>query len=411
MCKRFFHRNPIKTLKLKFKLLIIFLFLSLMSFFSIGYIQAKDLNDVVLGMSTALTGPSKDLGINMQTGVDTYIKFVNSKGGIQGRKIRLITYDDGYEPSKSAPNMLKLIKNDKVFAVIGNVGTPTAIPSIKISNIYQTPFFAPFTGAEILGKTPPDRWIFNYRASYAEETAKMIEILINAGIKPKEISFFIQDDSYGIAGLKGGLIALSKYGIRLNEVTIGRYKRNTADIDKGLNTILHAPIKPKAVIMVGTYNPCAKFIIQAKDKGLDAIFLNVSFVGSKMLSQKLAKKGAKYTKKVVLTQVVPYYNSNLPIIREYKNNLARYSPQSEPNFISLEGYIAAKLFVHICNTAGKNLTKKSFVDTSEKLKNYDLGFNYPLDFSKIEHQASHKVWITMLDTSGKSINYDERLLK
>jgi len=393
----------------KFKIIIIYILIMLFVA-SLGIpVQANKDDNIIVGMSTALTGPSEFLGTNMLVGVDTYFKYINAEGGVHGRKIKLIAYDDGYEPSKSALNMLKLIKEDNVLATIGNVGTPTAIPSIKISNIYKTPFFAPFTGADILRKNPPDKWIFNYRASYAEETAEMVSLLINLGIKPKEIAFFIQDDSFGVSGLKGGLYALKKYGLRLKDITIGRYKRNTMDIEAGLENILKASSKPKAVIMVGTYDPCAKFIIQAKDRGLDALFLNVSFVGSKKLGEKLAAKNPKYLENVIVTQVVPPYNSKLPVVKEYREHLKQYYPGVEPSFVSLEGYIAAKLFVHICFNAGKNLSKESFAYTAEKLKNYDPGFNYNLNFSKTNHQASDKVWVTLFDSKGKEISYDKEI--
>lgn len=366
---------------------------------------------VKLGMSTALTGPSSFLGTNMKAGVESYIKMVNDSGGINGKKFQLIAYDDGYEPARTAPNMLKLIKQDKIFATIGNVGTPTSVPSIKISNQFGTPFFGPFTGAGILRKNPPDKWIFNYRASYAEETAKMVDILTSAGINPNEIAFFIQDDAFGMAGLKGGTKALAKHGVKLSNITVGKYKRNTVAVDGAVNILLNAPVKPKAIIMVGVYSPCSEFVIKAKDKGLDAIFLGVSFIGSKAMGEKLASKGPSYTKKVLITQVVPHYDSNLPVVSEYKANLKKYFPTMKPNFVSLEGYVAAKLFFEVVKNSGTNLTKEGFVSSAESLRGYDPGLNYGLGFSKTSHQASNKLWPTMFNTSGKEIDYDPSLLK
>lgn len=383
----------------------------MLMFFAANQNSAKASDDELkLGMSTAMTGASNFLGNNMYAGANAYLQSVNEKGGVNGKKINLVVYDDGYEPSRTAPNMIKLINKDNVFGVIGNVGTPTAKPSIKICNKFRVPFFGPFTGAGILRKSPPDKWIFNYRASYAEEAKKMVEIILENGIKPNEIAFFIQDDAFGIAGLKGALQSLSKYNITLSDLNVGRYKRNTADVDAGLNTVMSAPVKPKAVILVGTYTPCSKFIIKAKEQGLDAMYLNVSFVGSKALGEALAKKGPGFTKNVVVTQVVPHYDLNLPLIKEYKADLARYSPGFSPNFVSLEGYIVAKLFVEICNRAGADLTKQSFVKFAESLNNYDPGFNKKLGYSAADHQASHTVWATLFNTSGKEVNYQKKLL-
>ncbi len=369
--------------------------------------QAAD-GELKLGMSTARTGASKFLGNNMHAGVKSYFDHLNATGGIKGKKVNLLVKDDGYEPSRTAPNMLNFINKENVFAVIGNVGTPTAKPSIKICNKFKVPFFGPFTGAGILRKSPPDKWIFNYRASYAEEAQKMVSIILENGIDPSEIAFFIQDDAFGLAGLKGGLQSLSKYSITLADLNVGRYKRNTADVDAGLKAIMSNPVRPKAVILVGTYTPCSKFIIKAKEQGLDAIFLNVSFVGSKALGEALAAKGPSFTKKVIVTQVVPHYDSDLPLTKEYKANLAKYAPGYSPNFVSLEGYVAAKLFTEVAKHS--DLTKESFVKAAESLKNYDPGFDNTLGFSATNHQASHNVWATLFDAKGKEVNYKKELL-
>ncbi len=371
--------------------------------------KASD-GELKLGMSTAMTGASNFLGNNMHAGVSAYLKYVNDNGGVKGKKLSLLLKDDGYEPSRTAPNMMKFVNQDNVFAVIGNVGTPTAKPSIKICNKYKIPFFGPFTGAGILRKSPPDKWIFNYRASYAEEVQRMIKIILENGIKPYEIGFFIQDDAFGLAGLKGALQVLSEHDITLSNMTVGRYKRNTADIDTALNTIMSSAKRPKAIILVGTYTPCSKFIIKAKEQGLDALFLNVSFVGSKALGKSLAEKGPSFTKKVVVTQVVPHYDQDLPLIKEYKRNLAKYSPGFEPNFVSLEGYIVAKLFAEVANRTTGSLTRESFVKSAESLSGYDPGFNNTLGYSLNDHQASHNVWATLFDTKGKEINYKKGVI-
>ena len=221
---------------------------------------------VKVGMSAAFSGPTAALGNGVKSGVEAYFKEINAKGGINGNTLELVGYDDGYEPAKASPNMEKLIDQDNVIAVIGNVGTPTAVVTVPIANEKKTLLFGAFTGAGLLRKSPPDRYIINYRASYADETSAMIQGLMSSGIKPEEIAFFTQNDGYGDAGYNGAVKALKDAGFAdADSLAHGRYTRNTTNVESGLATILDAEVEPKAVIMVGAYAPCAKFIQLAKE--------------------------------------------------------------------------------------------------------------------------------------------------
>ena len=343
--------------------------------------------EIKIGMSTALSGPAQALGNNMKTGVEAYFNKVNKTGGINGNTLKLIAYDDGYEPAKCAPNMRKLTDKDQVLAVIGNVGTPTAIVSVPIANEKKTLLFGAMTGAGVLRKTPPDRYVINYRASYAEETAAMVAGFMEAGIKPSEIAFFTQNDGYGDAGYNGGIAALKKQGYAdAEKLAHGRYTRNTVNVEDAVNTIVNA--MPKAVIMVGAYKPCAAFIKMAKEFLPDTVYANVSFVGSIPLAKEL---GAD-SEGVIVTQVVPHFESNLPGVKEFRGALGG----SSPGFIKLEGYLAAKIFVEGLKKAGPNPKRESIIDAIESLNNVDIGIGVPISYSKSNHQASHKVWPTII---------------
>lgn len=221
--------------------------------------EAVPRKPIVLGMSTALTGPAVDLGLNMKAGVDAALNEINTAGGIHGRRVELVALDDGYEPVRTVPNMRLLIEQHNVVAVIGNVGTPTAVAAIPIALEQRTPFFGAYTGAGVLRRSPPDRYVINYRASYAEETAAMVKALIKTGgLKPEEIAFFTQRDAYGDAGYVGGIISLKAHGLNdESHVVHGRYERNSLAVENGLADILQADSPVKAVIMVGAYAPCA----------------------------------------------------------------------------------------------------------------------------------------------------------
>lgn len=352
-------------------------------------------NDLLFGMSTALSGPAADLGKNMRLGVLAGFERANRAGGIQGKTLRLIALDDGYEPSRTAPNMRKLIEREQVLAVIGNVGTPTAIAAIPIANQEKTLLFAPFTGAGVLRKIPPDRYIINYRASYAEEIGAMIDALITkAKLKTHEIAFFTQRDGYGDAGFVGGVTALKRHGLK-NELSIlhVRYERNTVAVEDALARILMADSLPRAIIMVGAYAPCAQFIQLANDSGLEALFLNVSFVGSEPLAQQLGSQVGK----VIVTQVVPHpTQSTLPIIKEYNADLKALESSPQPTFGSLEGYIAARILVKALKTTQGTITREGVVVALQELGNFDAGLGHSLTLSDKQHQASHEIWPTIL---------------
>lgn len=357
---------------------------------------------IVLGMSTALTGPTAILGLNMQTGVLAAIDEVNRSGEIHGRKLRLVSLDDGYEPFRTAPNMRRLIDKERVLAVIGNVGTPTAVAAIPIANASKTPFFGAFTGAGILRKTPPDRYVINYRASYAEETTAMVDALITHGrLKPQEIAFFTQRDAYGDAGFTGGIAALKRHGLKdENAVVHTRYERNTLAVENGLADIILSDPQPRAVIMVGAYSPCAAFIRLAKQSGLKAIFLNVSFVGAEPLAEALGKDGDG----VIVTQVVPHFGSDLQVVREYSKALKSWNSSVTPTFGSLEGYIAARILCRALETIQGPMTREAVIDALEGLGEFDIGLGERLRFGPDEHQACHHVWPTIL-RGGKAVPF------
>ena len=356
-------------------------------------LEAKkpDAKTIKIGMSTALSGPAKALGQGMKAGVEAYFKKINQLGGIHGKKLELIVRDDGYEPSRTAPNMRQLIKKDKVFAILGNVGTPTAIVSVPIANELKTPFFGAFTGAGVLRKTPPDRYVWNYRASYAQETAAMVKGFVkDLKIKPSEIGFFTQNDAYGDAGYEGGIKALKSIGYAdAEKLPHGRYTRNTTNVEDGLLEMLEAKVKPKAIIMVGAYKPCAAFIRLAKQEGLKAIFANVSFVGSKALAKDLGPLGEG----VVVTQVVPFYqNSKIPVVAEYH----QFIKKEELGFVSLEGFIAAKAFIKALSHTKVNATKEDLINALSQMKNFKLGLGEKHSLSSTQHQIGHRVWPTMI---------------
>ena len=291
--------------------------------------------------------------------------------------------------------MRRLIEKENVLAVIGNVGTPTAIVAVPIAKEKKVLFYAPFTGAGVLRQSPPDRYVINFRASYAEETSAMIDALVKqAGLRPTEIAFFTQKDSYGDAGYVGGIAALKRYGLEDDKSVVHvRYERNTLAVENALATLIGAKSLPRAIIMVGAYAPCAKFMTLALEAGMMPLFLNVSFVGSTPLARALEHIEGK----VIVTQTVPHPDqSDLPIVREYRSDLRAFSPSAAPSFGSLEGYIATRIFVKALSMRKGTVTRESVIDALEQLETFDIGLGHPLSLSPKEHQATHRVWPTIL---------------
>lgn len=346
---------------------------------------------VRVGMSTVLTGPSAGLGLEMRRGVQMRFDAANADGGVHGRKLELIALDDGYEPARTAPNMRELIDERDVFAVVGNVGTPTAVVSVPIANEKKVPFFGALTGAGILRRTPPDRYVVNFRASYDQEVKAMIDGLVDeVGIPPERIALFTQNDAYGDAGFSAAVKALSARGYdRIARNTHGRYQRNTLNVEDGLARILDARIEPRAVIMVGTYRANAKFIRLARRERFRAIFLNLSFVGAEAFAKELDGAGDGM---VVITQVVPPPSAKLPGVTAYRAALGR-----EPaTFNSLEGWLAASAFVASLEATGADLSREGFLDAVEAASALDVGLGRTHALGPNEHQVSHQVWPTVL---------------
>jgi len=366
----------------------------------------QPLPDLNFGISAALTGPAKELGRAMKTGIEVAFAAANAKGGVNGRKLHLIAVDDGYEPSRTVEAMKQLVEKDHVAGVIGNVGTPTAAVAAPYAVDHKVLFFGPFTGAPLLRKDPPDRYVFNYRASYAEETAAIVRWLVDVRrIKPSEIAVFAQEDAYGDAGFEGVARATRKYGVDPATIVRVGYKRNTAEVSDAVDQISKRK-DLKAVVMVAAYKPAARFIEKMRDRSSDLLFTNVSFVGSTALSDELVTLGPKYAKGAIVTQVVPLPTSNATAVLRYQELLKKYAPNEKPDFVSLEGYLAASLLIDGLKRAGPNADTEKIVDSLEQIRGLDLGTGAPVSFGMSEHQASHKVWGTVLDEKGNYSTFD-----
>jgi branched-chain amino acid transport system substrate-binding protein len=354
-------------------------------------------DQILVGSSLALGGHAGYLGTQTLHGATAYLNHVNDNGGIHGRKIKVIAYDDGYDPPRCVANTQKLIVQDKVFCLFGYVGTPTTVKIVPLVEDARIPIVGMFTGANAL-REPLKRYLINVRASYYQETGAAVKHLVEK-IKLSKIAVFYQYDAYGFDGLRGTEIALKPYG--LVPVATGSYIRGTLDVEEGLEKIMAKGAQ--AVVMIGTYEPCAKFIRLARSKGFDSVFYNVSFVGADELARILGHTDEQ----IVVTQVVPppeVFETDKALwgTKEYIELLKKYYPKDRPNFVSLEGYINAKVLVEGLKRAGRDLDRETFIDAIETIRQLDLGIANPLSFNSQDHQGLERVYFTYLK-NGKFV--------
>ena len=337
----------------------------------------------------------------MKTGVEVAFAAANEAGGVRGRRLQLLALDDGYEPARTAGVMKELAEQRHVFGFIGNVGTPTAVVAVPYAVEHKMLFFGPFTGAPLLRKDPPDRYVFNYRASYAEETNAIVRHLVDVKrIKAYDIAVFAQADSYGDAGFEGVARAMRRYGRDPAKIMRLAYQRNTSDVTDAVNELSkHSTSNIRAVVCVATYKAAAKLIEKMRERNSEIIFTNVSFVGSNALAEELAALGPRFAQGAIVTQVVPLPHSSASAVLRYQDLLRKYAPGEKPDFVSLEGYLAGTLLVEGLKRAS-SLDTERVIDALESIRNLDLGTGASLSFGMSEHQASHKVWGTMLDEKG-----------
>lgn len=359
--------------------------------------RAADNRPIVLGESCALSGPAQNLGLQMRSGLLAAFSRINDNGGVHGREIRLISLDDGYEPDRALRNTRRLITEDHVLMLIGEVGTPTSEAVVPLVERWKIPFFAPFTGAQLL-RVPFRRYVINVRASYFQEMEKLVSYLTHVR-QVTRISCFYQNDSYGYSGLKGLEIALKKRGMTL--VSKGSYERNTVAVMGALRDINRA--RPEAVVLVGTYPACAEYIKLSKTKiKRKQIFCNISFVGAESLQKAL---GEHYGRDVIVSQVVPYpWDTGIPIVREYIEAMGKYQHDHPISFVSLEGYIAGKLFGRIARAVPGELTGDAFITTMEKIGVFNLG-GLTLRFGPHDHQGMDAIYLTKISPALEKITY------
>jgi ABC-type branched-subunit amino acid transport system substrate-binding protein len=343
--------------------------------------------EILLGMSNAQTGPVYELGIAMKEGATVYFNKVNAAGGVQGRKIKLIVYDDRYEFPKVIANTRKFIEEDKVFALFGYIGSGISAAIVPTITRARVPYLFPLTGAEVI-RNPVNKYIFNLRASYADEAEVLVD-RATRDLKMTKIGVFAQDDAMGEAGRAGLIRALRKRNLPL--VGDGKYERNTEDVEAALETLVKA--NPEAVMLACPYTPCAAFLKKARARGFSPLFLHLG-VGTTALIHEAGKAADG----LIVTQIVPNpSDSALPIVKEFVSDMK--AAGLTPDLVSLESYLGAKVLVEALKKTSP-LTREALISTLEKFSMEAGGL--AVSFTPTDHQGLHQVFLTKIE-NGKVV--------
>jgi ABC-type branched-subunit amino acid transport system substrate-binding protein len=344
---------------------------------------------IVLGQSAPFTGPAAQLGIQYNAGAQLYFSQLNAAGGIGGRTVEIRQLDDGYDPERCAENTRKFIEQD-VLALFAYVGTPTSLAAMPLALKSKMPFIAPFTGAMAL-RNPIHSQVFHVRASYADETALIVKQLNHVGLR--KVAVLYQNDAYGKAGLDGVTQALAKLGDK--PVAVASVERNTVDVAQAVSTINEST--PDAVVQISAYKTCAAYIRAARKAGFGGQFFNVSFVGTKALSDELGKDGAG----VVVSQVVPSpFVQSSSLVREFTDAVLKSGGTVTANYSSLEGFLAARVMAEGLRRGGAKNGREGLITGLESIGSTSYG-GFNVNFSKSNHVASSFVELSMLTGDGR----------
>ncbi len=349
---------------------------------------------ITLGMSAPFTGPNGVYGMQMREAMTTYFDQLNKSGGINGRKVELVTIDDGYETDRTIANTKSLIQEKQVFALIGYYGSsPTTEAMNKVFGPAKVPLVGTISGAGTLREAPSanpnNKYMFNVRASYADEAEAIVTQMLALGLK--NIAVFYQNDGFGKSGLDGVTNALKR--VNLAPVAVGTVERNSLDVSKAVETIGKA--NPQAVVMVTLYKPTTAFVKAMKQAGQFPMFMTLSPVGAEVLAQELGND----SRGIGISQVMPYpWNDTIGVVKDYQKLLGKQ--KDKYSYYGLEGYMNARLMTEAIKKLGKDVTRDKLVSTLEGMQNFDLG-GFKISYSPDNRLGSRYVELTVVGAGGK----------
>ena len=354
--------------------------------------------EILLGSSSALGGHASFLGTQYTRGGEAYFREVNETGGVHGRKIRVVSLDDGYDPPRTVENTRQLIEEEQVFLLFGYVGTPTSVTIIEPVHEAKIPAFGFLTGAEEL-RTPFRPQMFHVRASYFAEAESAVSYFVDR-LGLRDLAVMYQDDAFGQAVLTGVQLALHRREMGIS--SIGTYERGTMAVERAVDAI--SASQAEAVLMVGTYAPLARFVKLCHDRGFEPYFHTVSFVGSRAFARELLDVQQIDTtqhERIMVTQVVPSpLTEDLEAVNEYRRLSQEHFPEDPLNYVALEGFVNARVLVELLRRTGPDLTRIDLTTTIEETRDLDVGIGERLSFGLFDHQGLDVVFYSRLHEDG-----------
>ena len=336
-------------------------------------------DSIMVGCSNSFSGPLVYPGTQLvNNGLESYIGYINDKGGVNGRKILTQYYDDGYKPQNAVANTKRLVEQDKVFAILSSQGTPPVGATIKYLTQNKIPLLFPFYG----DVTPGEKYIFNSFTRYPTQSELVVTWLVKVkGFK--RIGILYQDDQYGYTFRDPGQNALKKLGLKW--AAAESYKRGATDLSAQVAKLRKA--KLDACLLVATPPPGAAFLKEAHKQG----WKETRIISSGPLTdEKYINLSGGVGEGVWGLSLWPDpVNSNDPSVVEYRDIVEKYGKDRDktPNRYSLFGYFYAKLFVEGLKRAGQDFTRESYIAALEGIKDWENGMIPPVSFSATDHIA------------------------
>ncbi len=345
--------------------------------------QGVDSDTITLGHTGALSGPLSALSREYLSGAELYFDQLNAKGGVAGRRIRIVTLDDAYKPELAEQNTRRLIDEHKVFALFGCFGTGPSLKSMPLATAARVPFFAPYTGADAL-REPQNPYVFHVRASYRQEVEKMVNHLYSVGTH--SIAVVHHADPFGQAGLEAAISTMKRLG--LTPVAVASIASDGSNAAKAAAQAVAG--NPAAVIMITAGNSSAALVRAIQDTGHGPMLYGLSVISSRQLILELGPKAHG----LVLAQVMPSpFRVDFPIAREYRQVADKVGV--DHSYAALEGYVAAATFSEGLRRAGKELTRERLLEALESMGNWDAG-GLHMNFSARNHVGLDFVDLTVI---------------
>lgn len=359
-------------------------------------------DELAVGMCAAFTGPGKELAVDLRAGIEVAFAAANVTGGVRGRRVKLVTYDDHGDPRWTQAGLAQLLDTHHVRALLGSGGPATTDAMVAFANQRRLPLLGALSTASALWADPPDRYVFTYRPSWSEEAAAIVHHLVEVKrIDPAHIAVFAEEGATGDETFEAVARAIRRLRLDASGLVRIGYRPGTADVAQAVKTVRRSGGgRIRGVVVGGTFVAAARLIEKLRDARMDVALAVSSLVGSSELAEELAQLGPDYGRGLFVTQVVPNPSTNAAILVTYREQLRRFAPGERPGFLSLEGWLLGRIFLEALGRAGEPTTSEGLVDALESLRALDLGTGASLGFGPSDHHASHKIWGTVMDGRG-----------